>query len=105
MTNEKSIIKETNLNEPNKGNTMDIKMYLETMESVMESKVVKRESKVETAILELVKELIDNNEPTTIKTICETLQKRPQHVHQIMRKTKVLKKVKLKGYTLLLPIE
>ena len=46
MTNEKSIIKETNLNEPNKGNTMDIKMYLETMESVMESKVVKRETKV-----------------------------------------------------------
>jgi len=61
-----------------------------------------RKSKVEESVINLVKELISKNEPTTIKTISERLGKKTQYIHQVVRKSNILKKIKIKGRTLII---
>ena len=79
--------------------------YLKDVEGKLPKVRRNRESKVNKQIVSLVDELIGQNEPTTIKTIANRLNKRPQHIHQIVRKSDDLKKVKVKGFTLIVPNE
>ena len=81
----------------------NLEEYKENVASKIESTKRSRESKVEKDIVVLVEELIGQEEPTTIKTICEKLGKRPQQIHQVVRKSDVLEKTKVKGRTLIVP--
>ena len=82
---------------------VNLNEYLENMNEKVESISRNRESKVEGVIVELVNELIGKNEPTTIKTIATTLNKRPQHIHQVISKSTKLGREKIKGVTLIVP--
>jgi hypothetical protein len=77
--------------------------YLLNVESKIEKISRSRESKVEKDVYKVVEELVSKNEPSTIKTICETLNKPPQQIHQLVKKSSILKKVKVKGRTLIVP--
>jgi type II secretory pathway component PulC len=83
----------------------NLEQYKKDVSSKLEKVVRNRESKVEKDIVDLVNELISKNEPTTIKTICNELGKRPQQIHQTIRKSNVLTKTKVKGRTLVVPIQ
>ena len=82
---------------------LNLTQYLKEVESKLPKTLRNRESKVEKAIVSLVGELIKKNEPTTIKTIAKVLNKRPQHIHQIVSKSKELKREKVNGFTLIVP--
>lgn len=81
-------------------------MYLQTVEGQLERTGRVRESKREKEILELVKRFISEGKPTTIKAIQSELDiSKPQQVHQVVKKSSVLSKVKVKGFTLIVPSE
>ena len=82
----------------------NLEEYKESVKDKIESTKRSRESKVEKDIVELVNTAIENNEPTTIKSICDQLGKRPQQIHQVVRKSSVLEKTKVKGRTLIVPV-
>ncbi len=65
----------------------------------------KRTSKVEVAMVEIVKTLVAANEPATIKVLAEKLGKKPQQIHQVLKKSTVLRKEKIKGTTIVIPVE
>ena len=75
--------------------------YIDNVSGKIESIKRNRESKVEKQVVEIVTELVAANEPTTIKTICERLDKPPQQIHQLVKKSDVLSKIKIKGRTLI----
>lgn len=79
--------------------------YLENVSEEVKSSRKNRESKVDQSILETVQELISENKPTTIKVIAETLNKSTQQIHQTIRKSSLVKKVKCEKRTLVVPIE
>lgn len=83
----------------------NLEEYKNNVSSKLEKVTRVRESKVEKDIVDLVEQLIEENEPTTIKKICETLGKRPQQIHQTVRKSSVLEKTKVKGRTLVIPTQ
>ena len=82
---------------------MLLNAYINNVESKLENVKRSRESKVEKSIYDLVTNYIEQNNPTTIKNICNELEKRPQQIHQTVKKSKILKKVKVKGFTLVVP--
>ena len=84
---------------------MNLSTYIENVEGKIEGIRRNRASKVEAEIVTLVAEKIAANEPTTIKSICDALSKPPQQIHQILKKSGVLTKVKVKGRTLVVPTE
>ena len=85
---------------------LNLETYLKDVEDKIEKTGRVRESKREKEILELVKGLIEKKEPTTIKTIQRELNiSKPQQIHQIVKKSKLLRKEKIKGFTLIVPVE
>jgi len=83
---------------------MNLASYIKSVEGKVEGIKRNRASKVEAEILTFVDEQVAANEPATIKAICEALSKPPQQIHQILKKSDVLKKVKIKGRTLVVPV-
>jgi hypothetical protein len=83
----------------------NLEQYKANVEKKLEKVTRHRESKVEKDILEVVNTAIENNEPATIKSICDILGKRPQQIHQTVRKSSLLTKTKVKGRTLVIPVE
>ena len=79
--------------------------YLNEVSEEVKASRKKRESKVEQSIVELVNSLIEESKPTTIKDIATTLNKSTQQIHQTLKKSTNLKKVKLNGRTLVVPID
>ena len=61
--------------------------------------------KVEENILEVVNRLIKEGVPTTIATVAEQVNKTPQYVHQVLKTSKLLKKVTVEGHVEVFPIE
>lgn len=82
-----------------------LQAYLSQVEGQLQREGRGRSSKVEASILSLVKEYIEDNKPTTIKNICNELNKKPQQIHQVVKKSSTLKKVKVNGFTLVVPSE
>ena len=82
---------------------MNLNEYLENVGDQLHREGGKRESKVEKAMVELVNKLMSENEATTIKRLSTELNKRPQQIHQVLRKSTVLIKKKVKGFTLVVP--
>lgn len=64
-----------------------------------------RKSKVEEALYNEVVKRVEAREPNTIKQLCEILNKRPQHLHQIIKKSDRLTKIKVKGLSIVVPQE
>ena len=81
----------------------NVQMYLESVSGQLKRVGRTRESKVEKALVEVVEKLIEKNEATTIKRLSEITGKRPQHIHQVLKKSTLLKKTKIKGFTLVIP--
>ena len=77
--------------------------YLKKVEEKIVKQTRNRKSKVGEAILAVVKELIANEEPTTVKVIATKLGKTIQQIHQTVKKVPYLRKVKVNGRTLILP--
>ncbi len=84
---------------------MNLNNYLEKVKGSIAKVVRTRKSKVEGEIVSLVGSLIKENKPTLLKDIAKTLNKPTQQIHQIVRKSKVIKKVKVEGRTLIVPFE
>lgn len=84
---------------------LQLNTYLEGVKEEVKSSRAKRESKVEKAILETSKGFIEENKPSTVKAIAEALGKSTQQIHQTVKKATLVKKVKLEGRTLVVPID
>ena len=82
---------------------MNLNTYLLNVEDKIEKINRNRESKIEKQVYEVVEDLISKEEPTTIKSICEALNKPPQQIHQLVKKSSILSKHKIKGRTLIVP--
>ena len=82
---------------------MNLNTYIDNVSDKIEKINRHRESKVEKEVFEVVESLIEKNEPTTIKSICESLNKPPQQIHQLVKKSSILSKTKVKGRTLIVP--
>lgn len=76
-------------------NTLSLKAYVEEVKEQVKATRGTRSSKVEKDIFELVTGLIAEKKPTTIKAISEALNKPTQQIHQVLAKSKSLKKVKV----------
>jgi len=64
-----------------------------------------RKSEVEEATLNIINKWIKENRPTLLKDIADTLGKPMQQLHQLVKKSQRIKKYKVKGRTLLIPVE
>lgn len=84
---------------------LHLNAYLNEIEDKVDSIKRTRKSKVEEALYGEVIKRIDNKEPNTIKQLCEILNKRPQHLHQTIKKSNRLTKVKVKGLSIVIPSE
>lgn len=81
----------------------NLQSYLNNVESKIEPTSRLRESKVEKEVEDVVNDWIKEEKPTLLKDIASTLNKPMQQLHQLLRKSKSLKKVKVKGRTLIVP--
>ena len=77
--------------------------YLNTITPQLHKEGRRRESKVEKMVYELVVRLVESNQPSTIKAISTKLNKRVQHIHQVVKRSERLRKEKVKGWTIVLP--
>lgn len=84
---------------------LQLSSYLENVKEEVRESRKNRESKVELDIWHLVNSLIKENKATTIKTIANTLNKSTQQIHQTIKKSTLVKKVKLEKRTLVVPID
>lgn len=82
---------------------MRLDAYLDQVQEEVKTSRSKRESKVEQAILEASRGFIEENKPSTVKSIAEALGKSTQQIHQTVKKATLVKKVKLEGRTLIVP--
>ena len=80
-----------------------VKMYLQKIEGQIESSGRSRGSALEKQLVELVAAFMVEEKPTTIVALCEATGKRPQHIHQVVKKSTLLEKTKIKGRTLIIP--
>jgi hypothetical protein len=86
------------------GRTMqNLSLYLESVQDELKVSRAGRESKVEKSILEIVQGCVENETPSTVKYVAETLGKSTQQIHQTLRKATLVKKVKHNGRTLIVP--
>jgi hypothetical protein len=61
--------------------------------------------KVEQQILEVVNELIKEGAHTTISIIADRVSKTPQYIHQVLKNSKLLKKVIVEGRVEVFPVD
>ena len=87
----------------NKGCVIRLNTYLNNVKDELAKNYKKRGSAVENEIVSHVNTLMGKNKPTTIKVLCELTGKRPQHVHQVVKKSLLLTKIKVNGWTLIVP--
>jgi hypothetical protein len=81
---------------------LNINTYIQNVTSKIEKVRRNRKSKRENELFELVGELMSKNEPTTIKVLSTKLEyKGTQYIHQLVKKSERLQKVKVKGVTLI----
>jgi len=79
---------------------------LQTYLKEVQNKIPSRSgSTVESQVFEEVKKRIANKEPTLLADIAKAVNKRMQHVHQVVKHSKRLKKVKLGKRTLIVPAD
>ncbi len=87
---------------------LTLNAYIEGVKEQVKEERGKRASEVEKSILEFVKASIEKKEPTTIKRISAALNKPTQQIHQVLKKAKTLKKVKVEEGSksiLVVPVE
>ncbi len=60
---------------------------------------------IEQSILQVVEKLLANNEQTTVARIAQELGRTPQSIHQVLKTSKLLKKVPGEKYTIIVPVE
>lgn len=81
---------------------LNINTYIENVSSKIEKVRRNRTSKRENELFELVQSLMEKTEPTTIKILSTELgYKGTQYIHQLVKKSERLNKVKVKGVTLI----
>jgi len=72
---------------------MDTQSYLNQIQNQLRITRPHKQRKAEQEVLKVVNEFISNGKATTIKELAQTLNKKPQHIHQIVRDSTLLKKV------------
>lgn len=83
---------------------MNLNTYLKEIESEVEQTRKTRKSKVEEKIYNKVVENIENNRPNTIKALQEVINhKHSSYLHQLIKKSERLTKVKVKGLSIVVP--
>ena len=79
---------------------------LQTYLKEVQSKIPSRSgSTVEQDVYNEVKKRVEKKEPTLLADIAKALNKRMQHIHQVVKHSKRLKKVKLGKRTLIVPAD
>ena len=82
---------------------MELAEYKEAMIVHLGKQTRNRKSKVEGEVLKIVEELIEANLPTTVQAIATRLGKKPQQIHQVLRKATLIRREKVGSTTLIVP--
>lgn len=87
---------------------MSNKEYINSISHLVKKNHTSKGSKVELRVIELVKEMIDNKEVTSIKNVVEKLGKVENYgsyIRIIVNKSSHLEFTKINGINIILPIE